>query len=322
MAETEKIEIPKNQEDIEIVNVTNAYYDEAEESRRERMQLNRENMDAYYNKQDWSHKMDGQSKEFIPKVSVTVEQFTAFLKRALTMFGDWFAIEVPDDYPLTFETVRKIIRCFTDHLPEGTSSSEETTIEQRIGDAVKLALLESLMIFKVHGNEFVDRRFRVEEGDLKVIDFPNWKLQVDVISGHDYYVDPTGRGLYEIHEVERDLHEIVRLSQGDNPIYKPEVVKEIVASFHRDEDQKQERHDVTEDDSTVTPRKRVVLRECWGTLLNKDGTVKKEEVFWTIANKKWLIRDPDKFPFWHGGSPFLAIPLIRVPLSVLHKAVY
>jgi hypothetical protein len=35
-----------------------------------------------------------------------------------------------------------------------------------------------------------------------------------------------------------------------------------------------------------------------------------------------LIRKPEPNPFWHGESPFIACPIIRVPFSVWHKAVF
>jgi len=66
----------------------------------------------------------------------------------------------------------------------------------------------------------------------------------------------------------------------------------------------------------------VVVDEFWGTLLNEDGTVAHERVMCSVANEKYLIRPVEKFPFWHGESPFVKIPFIRKPFSVWHKALY
>jgi len=41
-----------------------------------------------------------------------------------------------------------------------------------------------------------------------------------------------------------------------------------------------------------------------------------------MANDKYLIRKPTPNPFWHQESPFVAIPLIQVPFSVWHKALF
>lgn len=308
--------------DDEIIRITNSYWQEARDARIDRIRRSKENVDAYHNKQDFSHKIDGQSKEFIPKVSVTVEQFAAFIKRALTMFGDWFSVELPDNYPISDEAVRKIIKCYTNNLPDSVSSTERTPFEIRISDGVKVALLESLMIFKVHGNRFTERKFKTEEGKLNIEETSPWRLQIDLISPTDYYPDPTGRGLYEIHQTERDLHEIVEMTKGENPTYDPVEVGKIVTDFKLREEEKRAESDGIDTDRNETPRRRVVIREGWGTILNPDGTIKHKNVFWTTANEKYLIRKPMSFPFWHGQSPFEKIPLIRVPFSVWHKAVY
>ena len=67
---------------------------EAEDSRRTRLALNRQNMQAYMGMQDFSYKDEGMSSEFLPKVGVATEQFAAFVKRALTQFGAWFDVEL------------------------------------------------------------------------------------------------------------------------------------------------------------------------------------------------------------------------------------
>ena len=42
--------------------------------------------------QDWSGKVKGQSREFIPKTPIAVDQLCFFVKKALTGFGDWFQV--------------------------------------------------------------------------------------------------------------------------------------------------------------------------------------------------------------------------------------
>src|SRR6185437_743271 len=59
-----------------------------------------------------------------------------------------------------------------------------------------------------------------------------------------------------------------------------------------------------------------------GTLIGPEGEVIAENVICTVANKKYLIRAPEPNPFWHGETPFITAPLIRVPFSVWHKALY
>ena len=80
-----------------------------------------------------------------------------------------------------------------------------------VSDAVKVALLKGLIILKVHGGFMTRRKFefeRTSEGPrVRTDETKEWKLRVDLVRIEDYYPDPTGAGLYEIHRVERDLHE-------------------------------------------------------------------------------------------------------------------
>jgi len=88
---------------LTVLDAVRGYFKEAEEARESRILKNRANHAAFMSDQDWSHKQDGQSTEFLPKSSVAVEQFTAFVKRALVQFGDWFSVEAKAG-PLTPES--------------------------------------------------------------------------------------------------------------------------------------------------------------------------------------------------------------------------
>lgn len=291
---------------------------ESEEGRRERIQKNRVNREAYDNKQDWSHKVEGQSKEFIPKVSETVEQFSAFIRKGLTQFGDWFTPRVSDEAPLSDSAVRKLMRRFLENLHTQEGKMNFSVV---LGDAVKTGLLESLMIFKVHGTQKSEKVY-VERGEEVVLqEFTPWRLQIDVIPPEDYYPDPTRRNLYEVHRVERDLHHVQALSQGEDPIYDPKVVAQIQNDMEKELKEAGERRP-GEDRAKPSFRKSVVLDEFWGTILNFDGSVFKENVLMTMANDKYLIRAPIDNPFWHNESPFVSTPLIRVPFTVWHRALY
>ena len=83
--------------DLTVLTAIRAYKHEAEMAKRDRTALNRFNTNTYLGRQDWSHKQKGQSKEFLPKVPVAVEQFSAFVKRALVQFGEWFTVEEAED---------------------------------------------------------------------------------------------------------------------------------------------------------------------------------------------------------------------------------
>lgn len=282
------------------------------------MRLNHRNREAYHNIQDWTHKIEGQSKEFIPKVSASVEQFTAFAKKGLTQFGDWFSVDSKG--PISGDTIREVLKCFLAKLPDGPTTIDFAT---RLTDALKIGLTESLMIFKVHGFKVGKKMFKAEEGNLRVIEMKPWKLQIDIVAPEDYYPDPTGRGLYEIHEVERDLFDLHSMTEEHGGPYIKSVVDQITTDYTKALDER--RNDpAKKDQNTQTPknRKRVVLREFWGTLLKPDGSIWMKDVLCTIANDKYLIRKPEPMPYWHGESCFVTAPIMRVPFSVWHRAVY
>jgi len=303
---------------------------EAEDAKTDRLRKNKRNLDAYLGRQDWSHKQEGQSTEFIPKVPTSVEQMCAFVKKGLITFGDWFSIHLDRSLGYTVDgaQIREVMKCFMNDLWHKNNVSQEITTV--ISDAVKMGLLESLIILKVHGGMLRTRqpsfrpasRATKSDDELEFEDTEAWRLRIDLVRPEDYYPDPTGNGLYEIHRVERDLHEV--LSAAEDGMYDQEVVKQLIGmDFKRPEDEKRQERDRNQPE-TVKPgfRKKVVIDEFWGTLLNDDGTVAYRNSVAAVANDRFLIRKPEPNPFWHQESPFVVAPLIRVPESVWHKALY
>jgi len=325
MAETDR-QVSGNDKEargLTVVQATDQMMREARDGRLNRMVLNRRNRDAYYNKQDWSGKIEGQSREFLPKVSETVEQFSAFIKRGLTQFGNFFTIDMPEDAPLNGKQMEEWLRHVLNNIPN--EDMVMTTISTKISDGVKVGLLESYMVFKVHGRRFNVPFFRVSDDGKDVIneEISPWRLTPDLLRPEDYYEDPTGRGLYRIHESELDLHIIQGLAEQDPPVYDKAVVDMLISDMEQKEIDARNRK--TDLEAKVTPpsfRKRVVIRECWGTLLNPNGSIAEKDVMWTIANERFLIGAPVKWPFWHGSHPFVKIPILRAPFTVHHKALY
>lgn len=305
-----------------------AFRTEAMDARRERIAQNRRNRDVFLGRQDWSHKTEGQSTEFLPKTSNSAEQMAHFIKRGLVRSGDWFQVELDNTIAdrIDGDHVRNILKVFLNDLWVGNNATR--TFPLVISDGVKLALIESLMILKVHGGY---KRYRtaemINERDgrkVKFEDSKRWHLRIDLVQPEDYYPDPTGNGLYEIHWVEKDLHEVIAAAEGDDPIYDMEAVRQLIdTSSEKPEEEKrtQQDKDLVETISP-SPRKKVHLTEFWGTLLNPDGTVLMENCVCTIANDRIVIRKPEPNPFWHQESPFAVTPLVRSPFGIWHRALY
>lgn len=312
---------------------------EAYDARRTRMRQNNINRDAYMGIQDWSHKQKGQSCEFLPKTAVAAEQFEAFIKKSLIQFGDWFSVDVsPEVKPyITDNQIQKIMEIYLRKMPDSIAGNKWKAIETVISDTGKAGLLESLMVLKVYGRDMEQVHFVADKDN--VVDFATglkkkpslrrekrtrWHLCIDLIRTEDYFPDPTGRGLYEIHEFERDYVDVLALAKEG--VYDLDVVKRM-----HDEDlpkplsvMEQRRPQQRGQDLAVPPahRKRTLITEFWGTILNQKGDVVGYNKLATVGNKKYLIRKAMDNPCWHGRSPFVVRPLIRVANSVWHKALY
>ena len=301
---------------------------EAEDAKTERLRQNRLNRDVFFGRQDWAHKQEGQSTEFLPKVPIAVEQMAAFVKRGLIQFGDWFSVDVNREiaHIVTGGHIRSIMKCFLNDLWARNNVIQKLPIV--ISDSVKMGMLESLMILKVHGGMMPTRKFNFERGAgqqdhrLQMEDTKEWRLRIDLVRPEDYYPDPTGNGMYEIHRVERDLHEV--LEAAEDGMYDMAAVRTMIdTSYPRPMDEERTDRDRNQPETTDPSfRKKVILDEFWGTLLNSDGTIAHRNCVATVANDNILIRKPEPNPFWHQESPFVVAPLVRVPFSVWHKALY
>lgn len=319
---------PSSDEVQEIVRVTDSYMNEAREARRDRIARNRLNWDVYYGKLDWSHKQAGQSTEHLPKLAGAAEQMVAFVKRALTGFGDWFSVDTPLNYPFSAEQARALMQRFLGRVV--VARGQFAPIHTIIANAVKQGLMESLVILKVHGGLEGERVYRFEPGDPMMGQPPRleaetnslWRLRVDIIPTEDFYPDPTGRGLYRIHEVERDYMDVYAMAEDG--VYDMEVCKQLEQDMSKQNERDSRLARQRNQNETTNPRnrRRVVVRECWGTILGADGLPKYKDVVWTIANGKWLIRKPEPYPFWHGQDPFVVAPIINNPHTVWSKALY
>lgn len=346
-SEYDLIETEGDITDDDIAQKILAFRDESEEARRTREDFNRRNIAAYHNRDCVTQKIDGQSNEFLPKTQVAVDTLAAYIEQGITGYGDWFQVSLePNPYitqtPMKAHLVQKLMRYHLEHPPRGLLPF--STI---ISDAVKYALLQSLLVLKVHGKFVTERVPNIDfsliretseqeityrqESDLNLIERTVWHPLVEVIRPEDYFPDPSGSGLYEIHRFEKDYYELIDQAQGEHAIYNMEEVEKITSTSTHSE-----RHTRMDDETNqdgahnrVIGRKRIVCYEFWGTLLDEDGHVLAapdgtlyKNIVCTITECGRLIRAPQVNPFWHQQSPFCVAPLSRVPGSVYHKAIF
>jgi hypothetical protein len=305
-----------------IVTTTLNYIKESKMAKTDRMLMNKKNFDSYHLKQDYSHKNKGQSQEFLPNQSMAVEQLVAFFQQALIDLGNWFRVErLPQskdqDKVIKDSDIEAIVR----------RQLEKVDFMSFIGDALKSGFLGALMVIKVHGKTVESPRFvaysdleggkkdKIRREDKKV-----WQLAVDLIRQADFHVDPTGKGLYRLQEIEMDLHEVEALSQGEDPLYDPAVVAQLSEMASDAERAAEVARETGQNVSSQGYRKVVKVIEGWGTILDANGKVLHKNVTWTIANDMHVLSKPKPNPFWHNRSPIMSVPIIRVPHAEWPKA--
>lgn len=304
----------------QIVSTLASYKREADEARRERLRLNDRNFDFYHLKQDYSHKKAGQSQEFLAKQALAVEQITSFIHQGLVDLGDWFSVDPApgNNDPLFTRTEARAVL---------ERQLRKAGFFTHIQDALKTGLLSALMIAKVGGRHVERARYvSMSEGEgenrknvLRRQKKKAWELRIDLVRFQDYYRDPTGGGLYELQDIEMDLWELKALAEASPKVYDLSQIDALVSSF-TDEEQLQKDRETGHTPTDRGFRKRVVLTEFWGTILDRDGNIMHENVVAAVANDRFLVRPPQANPLWHNRSPFVVSPIVRVPHSTNHKA--
>jgi len=306
--------------DALIVRTTQNYIRESYEARRERIRLNRLNYDIFHHRQDYAHKRPGQSQEFLPKQQMAVEQMASFVSQGLVDVGHWFNVQqqpgVKNNRVDSVETYLLLQR-----------QLEKSGFLSFVSDAIKTGALGSLMIAKVHGKNVPTARFFTQVIDNKKKLFKAekdiWQLYVELIRPEDFYPDPTGAGLYEAQTMWVDKSVVMSMSEGENALYDKSKVEKLNGYAPSDYDQSWSDKDRETDQSRTYSdyRVRIKLTECWGDIIEPTtGEVLYKNVTWTVANDTTLIAAPKPNPFWHGKSPFVVAPIVRVPFSVWHRA--
>ncbi len=295
------------------------YRQESDQARKSRMEKNEDNFNCYHLDRDYGYKNDGQSREFLPKQAMAVEQLSSTLQQGLVDQGNWFKV---DDLPgvkdpkITSEEMQKI----------QAEQLKKIDFHNVIGDGTKLGALGSLMIFKVFGN-FIDKpKFFIKEFDgkdalVKTLT-QDWQLRIDLVRQQDYYPDPTGSGLYEIQRIEMDWYTLWEEAnkEKNKGVFDLGAIEQLRTGS--DELQRQFKSNETSQNITSSNfRRRIVLYDFWGTLLHPaTGEVMFRNANAMISSDLRVIMPPRPNPFWHNSSPFVTTPIIRVPHSVWHKA--
>lgn len=306
-----------------IVQIVSANMREAEAARRDRMEQNELNFDTYHLRDRSTNKKHGQSREFLPKQAMAVEQVTSFLHQGLMDIGAWYSAEASrgNTKPLlTDSEVKSLMEKWLEDAKFYTHSQ----------DGIKSALLGALMITKVGTKQvckpkYVPRRKKSTLGyemSLEVQEKYESQLMLSLVRQRDWYPDPTGRNLYAMEVIEMDYHALMELAEAPDSSYNLEEIKELGASLLSppQDDSFHKSRETGQNPAPAQARLKVRITEHWGTLVDHEGKVIGKNVVCAVANDTWLIRKPERNPFWHQQLPYVVTPIIRVPHSEWHKA--
>ncbi len=266
---------------------------EAEDATRERRLAADELWNLYQGRQNYSKKKDWQSKVFVPKTFMAIEQATSVVKRAIMSPRRLFKIDVlnPKD-----EDAKSVIPG-VDRVLKG--ELKNSNFSEAYAEAVKEGFLVGLGIPKV-----------VWESGLKFVNAATSKTFID----SDYEPSSGNPPKYVIEEKEMDLAELKDMAQRLNRDAGRNVFN--IAEINKiKEDQRDIEHE-TEDrtrrglsDHNKTD-KRVRILEFWGAIVDRKTNKVKKNQLRVIANEKYVIRKQNN-PFDHGKAPHL--PLVPIP---------
>lgn len=321
MADGPKLPVPNPERDLgegseapgsdEIVAVLNGYKQEAEAARNggpnNRDEKWSENLDLYWNRWDFSHKAKWQAREKMPEVPMFVDRFAAALKEALVSVPEGFYTVVDpadkeNDLTAGIKRMTDVWLSTCGRNQNGQILPFSSVFEEQ----VKLGAIMASSGVVTWKNDTKHGRVAVETVDPRMV-----------------WIDHTYRNLYRIRRVELDKHDLRAMANEKdnkgNPIWNLSEIDQLVTSMIAEDVARRE--DLTgQGQEIVSTRQPVVLEEYLATVVGPDGKVWADDELMVVANGQFLIRGPEKNPFWHGKDWMVFAPFVTTPLSVYGRS--
>lgn len=246
----------------------------------------------YQGKQNYGKKESWQSKIFVPKIPMAVEQATSTVARAVMNLNDLFNTMAVSDEDQDIQ--QDIDKEFKGYL-------EESNFTEAYSEHIKPAILLGASGIKCLWEAGQLTYYYIDPKDLWVS--PEW--------GGSEARAPR----YTIERREMDLAEFKAMSKaantkkravGEKDLWDESAITKIEEDFA---DQKARAIDrASKDLSEYTPVKpRVELLEYWGSIIGENGKLKPAQLL-VIANQQYVIRSGDN-PFDDQKPPYiLTIP--------------
>lgn len=262
------------------------------------------NLNRYWGRYDMTKKASWQSQLVLPAVPQYVDRWSAAMREALEAQDKFFTVE--DEArtgriePLIphIERVMQVLLSRCSRTPDGHLASFSSLFEEQMKLGAMMALCSAV----------------TWKQDTK----GGW-VAVESVDPREVWYDPKGRNLYRRRRYEIDKHELLsmttRVDDVGLPIYNIEQVMQLGAQV--DELSAANRNSLTGGSSgTDQGRTPIVIDEWIATVILNDGVVAADRSLMIQANEKFLIRGPEKNPYWHGTDWLVFTPMISVPLSI------
>jgi hypothetical protein len=290
---------------LEIVASLNSYRREAQEARQGGMNPRdmkwKNNLDLYWGRQDFSKKADWQAKVNMPEVASYVDRFAAAMKEAL--------MAVPEGFYSVIDPADKE-NDLASSIKRATDVWLTTVGRNQLGQLVNF------------GSVFEEQ---VKLGALMASasvttwknDVPNGRVAIESVDPQLVWLDHTYRNLYRIRRIELDAYELKGMKnlidKSGTPIFDKYEMERLEMNLFQKR--------IADADRTGTGqqinsgRHPVILDEYIATVLSSDGRVISDRAYMVLANEQFLIRGPEKNPFWHGKDWLTYTPYVTAPLS-------
>lgn len=300
-------DISRDPEDQQMVMALQSYWNESDSNRKSGLNPRddkwRDNLNLYWNRHDFSKKASWQAKETMPEVPSYVDRFAAAMKEALvaTPEGFYNVTDPADEDGDIADAVKRM-----------TDVWLTRTGRNQVGQLIPFSA-------------FFEEQCKL--GALTAMsnvvtwkeDVPGGRVACETVDPRFVWLDHSGRNMYRIRRTEIDRHDLAKMvgqkdKRGDSVWNLGELSSLVNSLTLYDMVYKQEMagHGVM----PLASRAPITLDEYIATVVDSQGKVISDRALCVVANQKYLIRGPEKNPFWHGNDWLVYTPLIPTPLSV------
>lgn len=301
----------QSEDQTTIVNTLVGYKREAVENRKAGFNPRdakwQENNDLYWGRYNFTGKAGWQAKEVMPEVSSYVDRFAAAMKEALIANPSGF-YSVSDPADTEGDLARGIKRMTDVWLTQvgrnqtGTPIDFTATFEEQMKLGALMAT-SSVVLWKD--------------------DVPNGRVAIETVDPRNVWLDHTYRDLYRVRQSEIDKRDLLKMvdakTASGKELYNIGALAEMLGALNAEDIANAQTLSGTGAQVSST-RKPIMLDEYRASVVSPDGRLLANEELMLVGNDKYLLRGPEKNPFWHGKDWLVFAPMVTVPLSVYGRS--